>query len=65
MLHISQKMFRTIGYSKKKQKLKFQCPNCRDELPLKEWKEKVNYNDNRKKEAEFMNKINEYEKKII
>lgn len=48
---------------KKQQKLKFHCPNYRDELPLKKRKEKVNYKDYRKKEGEFMNKINEYENK--
>ena len=37
--------------------------SCRKELPLEEWKQKLDYEESRKKEAENMNKINELTKK--
>ena len=36
---------------------------CRKELPLDQWKQKIEYEENRKKEAENMNKVNELTKK--
>ena len=33
------------------------CPNCRNELPLKKWKEKLNYEESRKSEAEIMERM--------
>ena len=38
---------------------KFCCPCCRDELPLKKWSKKLDYNENRSENANLMNKINE------
>jgi len=43
------------------QNLQFSCPNCRNESPLKSWKEKLDYIDNRKNEEEIMDKLNKYE----
>ena len=34
---------------------KLTCPNCRNELPLEQWNVKINYDDNRTKDAEIMN----------
>ena len=48
---------------RRKKNLNFSCPNCRNEIPLKDWKEKLNYMENRKNEGELMNKLNEYERK--
>ena len=36
------------------------CPNCRKELPLEQWKKKLNFDENRNDVANLMNKINEY-----
>ena len=33
------------------------CPNCRNELPLQKWNKKLDYEDNRKEDANFINKI--------
>ena len=33
------------------------CPNCRNELPLEKWNKMLNYEDNRKEDANFINKI--------
>lgn len=37
------------------------CPNCRNILKLKDWKRKLDFKDDRKKEGEIMNKINKLE----
>ena len=37
------------------------CPNCRNVLKLNDWKRKLDFKDNRKNEAEIMNKINKLE----
>ena len=37
------------------------CPNCKYELPLEEWKKKLNFEETRKKEGEMINKIKENE----
>ena len=37
------------------------CPNCRKELPLEQWKKKLNYEENRIKDIEILNKLNQYE----
>ena len=39
-------------------------PNCRNELPLEKWNKKIDYEDNRKDDANTMNKLEEYEKYI-
>ena len=36
------------------------CPKCRNELSLEQWNKKLDYEDNRKDNANLMNKINEY-----
>ena len=36
------------------------CPNCKNELPLENWKHKLNYEEHRLNEAEKMNEINQY-----
>ena len=33
------------------------CPNCRNALPFKEWKEQINHDENRTKDAEILNQI--------
>ena len=38
--------------------IKFNCPKCKYDLPLKHWKEKVNYEDERINEANKMNELN-------
>ena len=35
------------------------CPNCRKELPLEEWKAKLDFEEIRKNDAEIMNLLNE------
>ena len=42
---------------------KLKCPICRNELPLNQWKEQLNYEENRKNEAEIMIKLNELKNK--
>ena len=44
----------------KLQKINFKCPKCKYELPLKHWKEKVNYEDERNNEVYIMNQLNKY-----
>ena len=36
------------------------CPNCRNELPIEKWNKKLDYEDNRRDDANMMSKINEY-----
>ena len=50
-------------------KCKFQdkileCPNCRNELSIENWNKKLDYEENRKENANLLNKINEYESMI-
>ena len=40
---------------------KFNCPNCRNELPLEHWKKKINFEENRINEAKNMDKMNQCE----
>ena len=47
----------------KKRKNKFFCPKCKYDLPLKDWKEKVNFEEERKNVAYVLNDLNN-EKKI-
>ena len=44
----------------KSQNSKFSCPNCRNETPIEKWKKLLNYEDNRKDNANLLNEINEY-----
>ena len=43
--------------SQKQLKKKLSCPNCRNELPFKDWKVLINYDENRTKEALILNQI--------
>ena len=49
---------------RKEKNLNLNCPNCRNELPLKEWKLKLDYEDNRKNIAQILNKLNKYKKNL-
>ena len=44
----------------KLQNKNLECPNCRNELPIEKWNKKLDYEENRKDNANLMNKINEY-----
>jgi len=46
----------------KKENKILSCPNCRNELLIEKWNKKLDYENNRKNEANIMNKI--YENKI-
>ena len=64
--YICQKIFHKDclkSWEKKRisQNLKFNCPSCRNETSLNNWKEKLDYIDNRKNEEEVMDKISKYE----
>ena len=43
----------------KSQHKNLMCPNCRNELPIERWNKKLNYEENRKDDANLINKINE------
>ena len=66
--YICQKLFHhrcLENWNEQKQKMNenLNCPICRNELPLDQWKLKLDYEDNRKNEAEIMNKLNQYKLK--
>ena len=44
----------------KLQNKNLECPNCRNELPIEKGNKKLDYEENRKDNANLMNKINEY-----
>ena len=52
------------NWDEKRKQLKenLNCMCCRKELPLEQWKQKIDYEENRKNEAESMSKINELTK---
>ena len=53
-----------LGDWDKKMKLQnkeLECPFCKYKLPLEKWNKKLNYEENRKNEAEIINKIKNYE----
>ena len=37
-----------------------ECPTCRNKLPIEKWNKKLHYEENRKDNANLLNKINEY-----
>ena len=39
------------------------CPNCRNQLPLKNWKKRLNFEEIRQNEAKMMNEIKNYKDK--
>ena len=42
----------------KRQNKTLTCPNCRNELPFEKWNKKLDYEDDRKFNANLMNEIN-------
>ena len=42
--------------------INFNCPKCKYEMPLKDWKEKVNYEEERKNTGDILNKLNNKDK---
>ena len=50
------------GWDKKckKQEKNLTCPNCRNDLPIEKWNKKLDYEENRKENANLMNRINLY-----
>ena len=42
----------------KEKHLKLSCPNCRNELPLNKWKEKLDFKEMREKDADIMSQMN-------
>ena len=44
----------------KQENKKIFCPNCRNELPRENWNKKIDFEGNRKDNANLMNRINEY-----
>jgi len=60
--YVCQKIFHykcLESWSQKKQKLneKLKCPFCNKELPLEEWKQKLDFEENRKNDAEIINQL--------
>ena len=60
--YVCQKIFHfkcLEDWSKKMEMLNEQlkCPFCKKELPLKEWKQKLDFEENRKNEAEIINQL--------
>ena len=60
--YVCQKIFHfkcLEEWSKKKEMLNEQlkCPFCKKELPLKEWKQKLDFEENRTNEAEIINQL--------
>ena len=60
--YICQKIFHFVcleNWSKKRlnSNLQLICPYCKKELPLEEWKRKLDYEENRKKDAEIINQL--------
>ena len=41
----------------------FKCPTCTYELPLKDWKEKINYEEERNNKAKEMNELQQNKEK--
>ena len=61
--YICQKIFHHECLKKWNNKMELQkeslkCPICRNELPLDKWKEKLDYDDNRKEYIETMDQLN-------
>ena len=42
----------------KEKNLKLSCPNCRNELPLNKWKEKLDFKEMRENDADIMSQMN-------
>ena len=60
--YICQKIFHykcLENWSKQKQKIneKLKCPYCNKELPLEEWKQKLDFEENKHKDAELINQL--------
>ena len=64
--YICQKIFhnKCLGDWDKKNKMQnknLSCPNCRNELPLEKWEHKLDFEDDRKNEADKMDKFAKYD----
>ena len=49
----------------KQQNKNLNCPHCKYELPIEKWCKKLDYEDNRKDNADFLNQINENKNIVI
>ena len=64
--YLCQKMFHSEclkgwAEARKQQSKKLNCPNCRKELPLENWKAKLDFDEIRKNDAEIMDLLNQRE----
>ena len=64
LCYVCQKIFHEKCLKKwdekcKSQNKNFECPDCRNELPLEKWNKKLDFEENRKDSANLMNEINE------
>ena len=64
--YICQKIFHrkclnAWNEKKQHQNENLNCPNCRNELPLEQWKQKIDFEEDRIKVAEFIGKMNQIE----
>ena len=62
--YVCQKIFhheclQYLDKQRKENSRKLNCPNCKKELPLEEWKAKLDFEEIRKNDAEIMNLLNE------
>ena len=63
--YICQKIFhknclKIWDITRKSQNQNLSCPNCRKELPFEEWKEKLDFEENRINDGELIEKLNDY-----
>ena len=64
--YICQKIFHckclnAWNEKKQHQNENLNCPNCRNELPIDQWKQKLDFDEDRTKAAEFIDKMNQIE----
>ena len=60
--YVCQKIFHfkcleNWSIKKEKENEKLKCPFCKKELPLNEWKQKLDFEDNRRNDAEIINQL--------
>ena len=61
MNHLSiryEKFIAIINLQSKQENKKFCCPSCRNEFPKENWNKKVDFEGNRKDNANLINKMN-------
>ena len=56
-----QKCLTDWDNKKKSQNQKLSCPNCRKELPIELWEKKLDFEDEKEKEIQLLEKIRRYE----